>query len=90
MACLEEPVGSILRGVCEVKMEITVMDGCRREILVGGGHFFQELASTQLTRAPLLSYFCKMHRIYGGFRVEITARGQRNTTTPVKSIEMVL
>ena len=40
MACLEEAVGSILSGVREVKIEITVIDGRRGEILVRGGQFF--------------------------------------------------
>jgi hypothetical protein len=69
----------------EVKMEIMVMEGHRSGILLHG-QFFQEFMSAYLTRATLGRCFCTLLRIYVGFRVEISAFGQRTAATPVDSI----
>jgi hypothetical protein len=66
--------------------EITIIDGRSGEILVRGGQFFPELTPARLAGATLGGSFCKMRGIYTGFRMEITANGQRTVTTPVESI----
>ena len=56
-----------------------------------GGQFFPELTPARLTGVTLGGSFCKMRRIYVGFRIErINANGQRIITTPVESIGIVL
>ena len=54
------------------------------------GRFFPELTPARLTGVTLVDSFCKMRRIYVGFRMEINATGRRNITTPVESIGIVL
>jgi hypothetical protein len=66
--------------------EITIIDGPSGEILVRGGQFFPELTPARLAGATLGGSFCKMRGIYAGFRMEITANGQRTITTPVEAI----
>jgi hypothetical protein len=66
--------------------EITIIDGPGGEILVRGGSLFPELTPAQLAGATLGGCFCKMRGIYAGFRMEITANGQRTVTSPVESI----
>ena len=90
MACLEEAVGSILSGVREVKIEITVIDGRRGEILVRGGQFFSGVYLGAPHESDSRGCFFTMRRIYVGFRVEISAFAQRTASTPVISIAMVL
>jgi len=69
----------------EAKMEIMVLDGHRGGILLRG-QFFQEFTSAYLTRATLGRCFRTLLRIYVGFRVVISASGQRTAATPVNSI----
>jgi hypothetical protein len=55
-----------------------------------GGRFLPELSPARLTGVTLGGSFCKMRRIYVGFRMEINASGQRFVTTPVESFGTVL
>jgi hypothetical protein len=70
--------------------EITINEGRSGEVLIRGGRFFPELTPARLAGATMGGSFCKMRGIYVGFRMEITAYGQRFVTTPVESIGIVL
>jgi hypothetical protein len=66
--------------------EITIIDARSGEILIRGGQFFPELTPARLAGATLGGSFCKMRGIYPGFRMEISANGERTVTTPVEYI----
>jgi hypothetical protein len=70
--------------------EITVLNGRTGEILVRGGTFFPETTPARLAGATLGGSFCKMRGIYVGFRMEISANGQRIITSPVQTIGVPL
>ena len=79
-----EPLTTLLVATCNTQYRIIVSR--QNTILVQGGRFFPEATSAQLEGSSAGGSFLKLAWIGVGLRMEISARGQRIVTSPVRTI----
>ena len=68
--------------------EIFVRRGAAGEVLVRGGHFFQEFTEAKLTGSSRGGGVLKQFGIYVGLRIEFHVHGETLLTAPVFSISL--
>jgi hypothetical protein len=66
--------------------EIIVVNPATAEVLVRGGELFGEFTPARLSGASLRCGFLKLHSIYVGFNMELSAGGKRIVTSRVRNI----